>query len=182
MQGLADAQFNLGNCCSKGRGFPKQLDAEAVRWYHKAATQGHTAAMFNLGVMYEHGRGVDQSDGEAFAWYQEASDGGHPAAQNNLGLFFEYGRGVAGGQNEAAASHCYALAAKQGNARAQANLGFCFERGRGVALDHEEAVRWFTLAAEQGEASAVQALKELSECVDDHGHSDQPREDENHDK
>ena len=47
-QGLADAQFNLGNLHHKGRD-----EAEAVRWFRAAAEQGHLAAEYNLGVLFE---------------------------------------------------------------------------------------------------------------------------------
>lgn len=71
-QGLADAQFNLGNLHHKGRAKqPMGTDtnnsadgvnqvntkafneAEAVRWFQLAAEQGHMAAEYNLGVMFE---------------------------------------------------------------------------------------------------------------------------------
>ena len=51
-----------------------QNDAEAVRWYRKAAEQGDAAAQFNLGSMYDDGRGVAQSSSEAFKWYRKAAD------------------------------------------------------------------------------------------------------------
>jgi uncharacterized protein len=39
-----------------GRGV-SQDDAEAVKWYRKAAEQGYPAAQFNLGEMHRQGRG-----------------------------------------------------------------------------------------------------------------------------
>jgi hypothetical protein len=36
-----------------------------------------------------------------------------------------------------------------------------FEKGEGVAQDTEEAIRWFHLAAAQGDADAVANLKQL---------------------
>jgi len=33
---------------------------EAAKWFRAAAEQGDTAAQFNLGVMYDTGRGVKQ--------------------------------------------------------------------------------------------------------------------------
>jgi tetratricopeptide (TPR) repeat protein len=59
-------------------------DAEAVRWYRKAAEAGHAAAMNNLGVMYERGRGVTQDDGEAVRWYRKAAEAGDETARENL--------------------------------------------------------------------------------------------------
>jgi TPR repeat protein len=45
----------------EGRGVP-QDDAEAVRWYRKAAEQGDAEAQGKLGVMYANGRGVPNDD------------------------------------------------------------------------------------------------------------------------
>jgi len=38
-QGLAYAQYNLGDCYVKGTGVAKD-EVEAVKWYRKAADQG----------------------------------------------------------------------------------------------------------------------------------------------
>ena len=43
-----------------GHGVP-QDDAEAVRWYRLAVVQGDADAQFNLGWMYENGRGVHRT-------------------------------------------------------------------------------------------------------------------------
>ncbi|GIT24767.1 MAG: hypothetical protein CM1200mP41_08110 [Gammaproteobacteria bacterium] len=40
--------------------------------------------------------------------------------------------------------------AKQGDADAQFSLGVMYEKGEGVAKDNKAAVKWYTLAAEQG--------------------------------
>ena len=39
-----------------------------------------------------------------------------------------------------------------GNADAQTNLGYAYSNGRGVEQDYAEAVKWYRLAAEQGDA------------------------------
>jgi hypothetical protein len=41
-----------------------QDDAEAVKWFRKAADQGDPYAQFNLGNMYAEARGVPQDDAE----------------------------------------------------------------------------------------------------------------------
>ncbi len=69
-QGLARAQFNLGNMYAMGEGVPED-DAEAVKWFRKAAEQGHAGALFNLGVMYDDGEGVPEDDAEAVKWFRK---------------------------------------------------------------------------------------------------------------
>ena len=42
--------------------------------------------------------------------------------------------------------------ATQGNAGAQYNIGFMYASGQGVTQDYKEAVKWYRLAAAQGDA------------------------------
>ncbi len=62
----------------------------ALKEFTKAAEDGDMNAQFNLGVMYEHGHGVNQSDLKAGEWYQLAADNGHPEAPTALQLLYEY--------------------------------------------------------------------------------------------
>ena len=62
-----------------------QSDVEAARWCRKAADQGLALAQYNLGKMFEQGRGVAQSDVQAARWYRKAADQGHVQAQHKLG-------------------------------------------------------------------------------------------------
>jgi TPR repeat protein len=41
-------------------------NAEAVKWFRKAAEQGESPAQFNLGVFYGNGAGVPQNDLQAY--------------------------------------------------------------------------------------------------------------------
>ena len=50
-QGHAQAQNNLGDMYSQGRGV-LQDDKESVKWYRKSAEQGNAEAQNNLGDMY----------------------------------------------------------------------------------------------------------------------------------
>ncbi len=51
-------------------------NAEAAKWYRKAAEQGDAGAQFNLGVMYGGGQGVPQDYAEAVKWFRKAADQG----------------------------------------------------------------------------------------------------------
>ncbi len=54
-------------------------------------------------------------------------------------------------------------AAIKGNAQAQHSLGFCYENGISVVQDFQLALKWYKLAAAQGDKQAEQALSVLSE-------------------
>ena len=81
--GDAAAQYSLGNMYRRGLVVARD-DAEAVRWYRKAADQGNASAQYLLGVMYDGGRGVTEDHSEAVRWYCSAADQGHAFAQDQI--------------------------------------------------------------------------------------------------
>ncbi len=68
--------------------------ATALKEWRPLAEQGDAGAQFNLGVMYDDGRGVPQDDAEAVRGYRRAAEQGYAEAQFNLGLMYLKGRGV----------------------------------------------------------------------------------------
>ncbi len=93
-KGDADAQFSLGDSYSYGRGVPKD-NAEAVKWYHKAAEQEHAEAQLRLGISYYSGRGsVPKNEAEAVKWFRKAAEQGNGTAQLSLAISYFEGRGV----------------------------------------------------------------------------------------
>ena len=57
------------------------LDYEAaVKWYKRAAEQGHASAQFNLGEMYFKGQGVTQDYTRAYMWWEIAASQGDEKA------------------------------------------------------------------------------------------------------
>ena len=136
-----ETELLLFPCCSKficescgdkqqsanGKGecpFCRQLvpatDAERARAYTRRAKQGDATAQFNLGGMYEQGRGVAQSDKEAAAWYRKAADQGDADAQFMLGSMYFHGEGVEKCENEG--MRWLGKAKAQGHGKAQAEI------------------------------------------------------------
>ena len=68
--------------------------AGAPSEWRRMAEQGQAAAQYNLGIMYEYGRGVRQNDVEAARWYRKASVQGVSVAQYKLGIMYDNGWGV----------------------------------------------------------------------------------------
>jgi TPR repeat protein len=139
----------------QGQGVPQDY-AEAVRWYRKAADQGHAGAQLFLGLMYDRGQGVPQDYAEAVHWFCKAADQGRALAQVKLAESYSHGQGVP--QDYAEAARWYRKAADQGLAVAQCNLGVRYDKGQGVPQDYAEAVQWYRKAAEQGLAAAQLSL------------------------
>ncbi len=84
-KGNARAQYNLSLMYFKGQGVPKD-EAEAVKWYRKAADQGDADAQYNLGVMYATGDGVPKDKTEAYKWYLLAGAQGDEDAKKNISI------------------------------------------------------------------------------------------------
>ena len=61
-----------------------ESDAEAFKWYRKAAEQGYADAQYNLGNMYDKGRGVPEDKAEALKWWRKAAEQGHEDANEWL--------------------------------------------------------------------------------------------------
>jgi tetratricopeptide (TPR) repeat protein len=57
---------------------------EALKYYTKAAELGDAKAIYQLGVMYIHGHGVEKDEEKAVHHYEKAAIGGHPMARHNL--------------------------------------------------------------------------------------------------
>jgi TPR repeat protein len=59
-------------------------NAEAARWYRKAADQGYANAESGIGFMYFYGYGVQQDRAEANRWFRKAADQGDEYALRTL--------------------------------------------------------------------------------------------------
>ena len=51
---------------------------------HKQAEKGHVYAMFNLGIGYMNGYGVNQDKAKAIEWFRRAADKGFAGAKAEL--------------------------------------------------------------------------------------------------
>ncbi len=116
----------------------------ALREWRPLAEQGDAGAQFNLGLLYDMGRGVPQNYAEAAKWYWLAADGGYDKAQFNLALMYNNGTGVT--QDYAEAMKWFRLAAEQGDALAQYNLGVMYGNKNGVSQDYVQAHMWLNIA------------------------------------
>ncbi len=86
---------------SWGADFYKGVDAyksgdfaTALREFRPLAEQGDADAQYNLGWMYDNGRGVPQNDKTAVKWFTLAAEQGFAKAQYSLGLMYALGKSV----------------------------------------------------------------------------------------
>ena len=145
-------QYNLGQCHEKGLGVIRD-NKEAVKWYTKSAEQGHVMAAFNLSRCYEDGQGVPRDKKQAMKWFAKVLD------TTDIKELYRILRSIDPYCNYDSDKSLLLLRrlAELGNAKAQFDLGnVCHWNGggqRGVG-DRKESVKWYTMAAEQGNADA----------------------------
>jgi len=82
-------------------------------WRRLAEQWEAEEAQFNVGLLYENGRGVTQDYVQARQWYTKAAAQGYAAAQCNLGRLYEFGQG--GPQDYVQAYMWYLLGAAHGD-------------------------------------------------------------------
>ena len=89
-----------------GEGVPESY-AEAVKWYRKAADQGHAKAQSNLGVMYAKGEGVPENNIRAYVWWSMAKTQGDADAAGNIDILKPQMTKQQIAQAQALATQCY---------------------------------------------------------------------------
>ncbi len=175
-QGHREAQYRFAVMCSIKRDYK-----QAFKWFKLAAEQGCPTSIYNVGLMYKRGHGVDRDFEQAIKWLtltkkqgadmaglagealeeiqgqiQEltfrAKKGKNPADQYELGRMYWRGDGVA--QDYKQAFKWFKCAAEQGHSLAQIRLGMMYRDGQGVDRDKKQAIKWLTLSAEQGDSGA----------------------------
>ncbi len=148
----------------------KGLDAALIGDFETAlknwaplAKGGNAFAQYNLGLMYDKGKGVQQSYKKAQRWYTLAAKQGNAFAQSNLGFMYDIGEGVPKDDNTAV--QWYTLAAKQGNAVAQINLGMKYAKGQGVLKNNVRAYMWLNIAVIFGEEKAIEIIDKIAKLM-----------------
>jgi len=146
-QGDSNAQCRLASR------YMRVDDAQAVKWFQRAAEQGNPVGQHLLGLAYEAGKGgLAKNEAEAVRLWKLSANQGFSEAQHRLGEVYAAGRGVT--KDPAQAVIWFERAAQQEMAEAQVKLGIALEQGNGVATNYVQAVKWFRKAALSGNAEA----------------------------
>ncbi|MCK4837556.1 MAG: sel1 repeat family protein [Desulfobulbaceae bacterium] len=134
--GDANAQYDLAQLYEEGIEVPQSV-VKALKWYQKAAAQGHIEARYEFSI---------------------ALSEGHPEAVFLMGKMYQDGTG--GVQKDIlGALKRFRQAAEQGHAEAQYVLGSIYAGGEGVEPDNVESIRWLKMAAAQNHMQAKEALE-----------------------
>ena len=174
--GYPMAQYNLSMKVAQND------DSAAVAWCLKAAEGGYAAAQNKIGLMYEHGNGVQQDYKQAIMWYRKAAAQNWPAAQFNLAEIYNNTSCNIVGLDIFKAVSLYKKAALQGHLDASYALGeiynILFHKSKNIDIlslnsmqlfmpendpkyCFEKAVLWYTKAATQEHENAAYDLSML---------------------
>ncbi len=125
-----------------------------VAWNNKNPT-----AAYNLGLVFEEGKGRPVDYKQAEDLYRQAANLGHPEAMTQLaGLYLN---GNLGYVHFSEARSWYEKAALKGNADAQYALGVMAEKGQGMYQNLPLAFQSYQASAKQGHIEAMLALARM---------------------
>lgn len=122
--------------------------------YHERLTeaeQGSAEAQFEIGAMYENGRGVTADRAQAQQWYQKAADQKHDRALHAIARMKDNQRRLEITQSQA----------ESGDVEAQYKLGSMYLTGTGTPPDLQLAAKWLTRAADKNHTKAQFKLGHL---------------------
>lgn len=165
LNGDPAAAFEIGERYLNGTGVAANTH-EAIKWFERAVGKGSAAAAFRLGMAYEKGQGVERDRGRARTNYIRAAEGGHLKAMHNLAVMIVEDSGPGGKPDYTNAIPWFRRAADRGLRDSQYNLGVLYARGLGVPANLAESYRWFSLAANQGDADAAKKRDDVAKRLD----------------
>lgn len=124
------------------------------------AQANNPQAMYEVGRMYERGRGTPADMDQAIAWYERAAVKGQDNARARLGILYLEGQGVS--RDYSKAFSYLKDAAVAGAPSAQYFLALMYEHGSGIKANEKYAMVWYKRAANAGYYQARKGIERLS--------------------
>ncbi len=118
----------------------KLNEKDAIKWYKKAASAGHSEGSHHLACLYYKKYGSRRSQSLAFKCYLKAANQGHIRSQLIIGSFFYYGRLTE--KSPADAISWYEKAASSGSEAAWLQLSYIFFDKEGESYDPKRGSYW----------------------------------------
>lgn len=181
--GDADMMEQVAQAYFTGEDVTEEIDTDsekAVYWMERAAENGSARAMFNIGLCYAKGYGVERDFEKAADWMEQASEAGDTDAYDvskryraaaeakkkaeagdpqGQGDYAAALMGIGGSLSQADSDADYAesiqwakKAEGRDNGEASFVLGLAYEHGRGVKPDMHKAFKYYKRGADKGHA------------------------------
>ncbi|HWT99194.1 MAG TPA: hypothetical protein VN229_16310, partial [Terriglobales bacterium] len=170
------AAYNLGKIYENGGDGVPQNYGQAIVWYKLAGDVGamptqfdgralgpdaadlifaaQLYAQYNLGRLYEAGKGTQQDVATAVQWYQRAAQQDLDVAQQRLVHIFREGEGAVA-PNPVESTKWLERLAQGGNVPAMSDLGTAYLQGIGVEKNAKIAHDWYLRGASRGSGEAL---------------------------
>ncbi|MCQ2079803.1 MAG: AAA family ATPase [archaeon] len=159
--GCPEAIIELGMMHEAGDGV-KHDPAESARLYRIGADNGNAECQFHLAELYRTGRGVVRSMDKAVDLYFKSANQGNHDAECAVGELYAQGEGVKKSPEDA--EKWLMKAADKQHRNAQCQLGWLYHTGA-LGEKDQEAMKWYRLAAEQGDGTAQNNIGVLYESA-----------------
>lgn len=157
--GVMDAIMVMAQFFDEGG--PQTDMNECLKWLNKAAESGHKHAQCRLGQIYIHGaQGVERDMNKGYNYLVFSAQQNYTPAiylLSELNLLYTQNNQQAMQQGMAQLSQCV----KESYPPAFMLMGQCCLEGRAVPKDHNQAVKFFSLAANAGVPNAAILLAKL---------------------
>ncbi|HUT41344.1 MAG TPA: tetratricopeptide repeat protein [Gammaproteobacteria bacterium] len=153
----------------------------------REANQGNSEAQYDVGTMYQNGRGVKASRASAVEWFSKSAAQNNSQAASRLKLMSEnetrfdrtlteaeqgdrvsqyelgnmYTKGIGVDIDYRKAIAAYEKSAGQGYDKAAYKLGLIYNEGSGIPADMKAAFKWFRIAATNGYPAAQYYLGKM---------------------
>ncbi|KAI8886566.1 HCP-like protein [Backusella circina FSU 941] len=182
--GISDAHHILGIFYQEGRGIDRDY-SRAMEFYEEATSKDHEEAMYRLAQMYLHGKGAKANYKKAYEIFTMAAKQGHYLSRKFLNItkqpfseIYEEIEPESSGFSLDSKNidfrfpstsvefgysiQIYKYIAEQGDIEAQYKLGLAFEESFSEP-NYLEAVKWFTMSANNSHSNAMYRLGLLYE-------------------
>ena len=149
-QGNIAGSVNLGICYQKMEkaGYINDGYKKALKIFSDMHKSGNSYGTYHMGVIYEHGMGVDQNMPNAIQHYKAA------VKEENVLALFDWGmmhiEGKKTRQNNATGVEMLEKAALQGHIKSQYNLYVIYEEGDITIRSPRFATKWLKKAVKNG--------------------------------
>lgn len=160
------ARIYLSRLYLSGNGVARDQD-KAVKLLKEAVAQGNAAAAFEIGRMYEFGfLGTDPDYVEAEDWYRLALKDQYGSAALAIASLYERKLIPAPAPNaardmaELGIKYLKVKAANK-NAASAILIAEAYESGQGITPNPEEALKWYIIGADLGDASGMHAAARM---------------------
>ena len=129
----------------------------------EAAELSYPPAQYRLGFYYEHGKGgFPLNHPESIRLYLLSAKSGYAEAQLALAGWYLSGCDSYIPKSDSDAFYYAMEAAQQKLSRAEYTIGYFYELGIGIPKNTTEALKWYVIAARNGDELALQRLKEVN--------------------